>query len=185
MPRWIDDPTDSDDHPPFRIVRTPADKALVGIVTCTDVVGCRTHFVNNRTIPCEGEDTCPWDAEGHSWRWHGYVSAVLCTSLEHVLFEFTATASDTFKNYNLLHGTIRGCKFLAHRPSKRHNGRVVVACQPVDVQRVRLPDPPDIRAILCHVWNVQYDKAEYAGRVRFPFKEIGVLPSDNDGRNRP
>ena len=75
-------------------------------------------------------------------------------TLEHFLFEFTATATKTFENYQALHNSLRACHFKAARPSGRHNGRVVIHCKPGDEQRLRLPDPPDVQKILCHIWNV-------------------------------
>lgn len=184
MPQWIDDPRADDARFAFRILRTPPDKPVNAIITCVDLIGCNTHYAANRTIPCEGKDRCQACQDGLSFRWHGYVSAILTGTLEHVLFECTATAADTFRNYYMLHQTMRGCFFTARRPSGRHNGRVVIACKPVDEQRTRLPDPPDVRAILCHVWNVQYNKVHTDLRVRFPFKQADVQPSDDDGRNR-
>lgn len=185
MPKWSDKPPTAGDGITFRIVRTPAAKPLTAISTAPQVTGCCTHFVQNRTVPCEGEDYCDWCKQGHSWRWHGYLSAILTQTYEHILFEFTATASDVFRNYLRLHGSLRGCRFTAHRPSGRHNGRVVIACTPADEQRIRLPDPPDIARILCHIWNVQYQGVD---QVRIPNRlghQIGVPPSDGDGRNRP
>lgn len=185
MPQWTDRP-DPTAHPyALRIIRTPAEKPIVAVVTSLEIIGCRTHFVNNRTVPCEGQTHCHWCHQGHSWRWHGYLACILTESLEHALFEFTATASDTFRNYQLVHGDIRGCKFHAQRPCKRHNGRVVISTKSIDLQRWNLPDPPNVKAILCHIWNVQNTNAVDVGRVRQPFKEVTVTPSKADGRNRP
>lgn len=185
MPNWSEKPPEAKDGYPLRIVRTPPDKPLHAIATSTEVLGCCTHFVQNRTIPCEGTDVCKWCQEGHSWRWHGYLAAMITATLEHILFEFTAAASDTFRNYQTVHGTMRGCHFQAIRPSKRHNGRIVIACKPVDAQRCRIPEPPDVKAILCHIWNIQNANATTAKITRPPFRDVGVDPSNGDGRNRP
>lgn len=155
MPQWTTGPPNKPDGYTLRILRTPAEKPITAIVTTTDVLGCNTHYVNHRTQPCEGSETCPFCAEGHSWRWHGYLAAMLTDSLEHILFEFTATASLTFANYQQLHTTMRGCLFKATRPSRRSNGRVVIQARPADEQRTRLPEPPDVKAVLCHIWNIQ------------------------------
>lgn len=143
----------------MRILRTPSTKPIVAIATSTDVLGCITHFARNRTIPCEGAKDCPWCLEGHSWRWHGYLSAILTETLEHFLFEFTAAASSTFQQYQRLQNTMRGCYFKASRPSLKHNGRVVIACKPADEARLRLPEPPDVKKILCHIWNIPNTEA--------------------------
>lgn len=185
MPLWESTPPSAADGHPLRIIRTPSSKPISAVVTTPDSVGCRTHFLNNRTVPCEGPDKCESCHDGHSWRWHGYVAALNTATLEHFIFEFTAAASETFKNYYNLKGDLRGCWFTAHRPSGRHNGRIVISAKPSDPQRTHLPEPPDIRRILCHIWGVQYTKTREGARLRYPSKEITVDPSNGDRRERP
>ena len=183
MPRWTNEPPKEPTGFSLRILRTPAAKPLVGIVTSTDILGCNTHYVNHRTLPCEGSETCQFCAEGHSWRWHGYLAAMLTDSLEHILFEFTATASNTFSNYHQLHQNMRGCMFKANRPSGRTNGRVVIQCRPADTQRHRLPEPPDVKNILCHIWNIQNTLAT---EHLIPDRPGNILSIDKpNGRPKP
>lgn len=183
MPRWTTEPPKQTHGFSLRILRTPAAKPLVGIVTSCDVVGTNTHYVNHRTLPCEGDEHCKFCEDGHSWRWHGYLAAILLDSLEHVIFEFTATASETFSTYQKLHITMRGCLFKASRPSGRTNGRVVIQCKPADEQRHRLPDPPNLINILCHIWNVpntfasEHDLPDRLG------KQLSINPGN--GRRTP
>jgi len=180
MPIFTNNPPKIPDGFVFRIIRTPADKPFTAVVTCTDPIGCNTHFANNRTIPCEGFDACPLCQDGFSKRWHGYVSCLVPTTLEHCLFEFTAHAADSFTNYYELHGNLRACAFRAFRPSKRHNGRVIIHTSPADEAKIRLPDPPDIQRLLCHIWNVKY--TEPPKRMnRPPFKVVDV--HDGNGRD--
>lgn len=136
----------------------------------------------NRTVPCEGPANCKWHKEGFSWRWHGYLGCVVAATMEPAIFEFTAPCSDTFSNYALQYGNLRGCYFVASRPSGRPNGRVTIACRPADLQRVRLPEPFDVRRVLCHIWNVQY-QAESLPAGRGPALKSYVPASGNgDGR---
>jgi hypothetical protein len=160
MPRWTTEPPKEQAGFALRILRTPQAKPILAIVTSTDVLGCNTHYVHHRTLPCEGHETCEFCQEGHSWRWHGYLAAMLQDTLEHVIFEFTATASTTFANYQALHQNMRGCLFRSTRPSGKTNGRVVIHCRPADTQRTRLPEPPDVKKILCHIWNIPNSLAE-------------------------
>lgn len=182
MPVWTSEPPTDDHGQSLRIIRTPSEKALDAIITSPTAVGCATHFVHNRTQPCEGQEHCKWCGDGHSWRWHGYVSCVIIGSLEHVLFEYTSAASDTFTNYHLLHNTLRACHFRAHRPSKRHNGRVVIAATLHDVRRQPIPEPVNVRKILCHVWGIPYDKVKPLKRTRRYTDRIGVDPGNGDAR---
>lgn len=184
MPNWIDDPQDDAAAFAYRIIRTPPDKTLTAIVTALEVAGCNTHFGNNRTVPCEGLNACKWCDEGYSWRWHGYLSAMHVVTSEHFIFEFTAPASKTFKTYLSRCDNLRGCKFTAYRPSKRVNGRVVIACAPIDQTRTRIPEPPDVRAILCHIWGVKNTCCTSTHMTRPPFPQLNVAPSEGDGRNK-
>ncbi|MDD3530470.1 MAG: hypothetical protein PHS77_11390 [Gallionellaceae bacterium] len=185
MPNWQSTPPSGDTGQPLRIIRTPADRPFAAIITCTEPTGCCTHFVGNRTVPCEGVDVCPWCQDGHPWRWHGYVSCVSGATLEHVIFEFTATASDTFRTYAQSFGGLRGCHFQAHRPSKRHNGRVVIACKPADLGRITLPEPPNLKKLLCNLWGIQYTEADTHRLPNRIGAQIGVGPGNGDARNKP
>ena len=176
MPQWSDAPGPAPGPYAFRIVRTPATTPVDAIVTSANVHGTPTHFVSNRTIPCEGQPLCKLCEQGHSWRWHGYVSAILVRGLEHVIFEFTAQAAETFRTYLTTQPTLRGCHFLARRPCGRLNGRVIIQAKPEDLNRTRLPDPPDVRQVLCHIWGVQYTPDDAPTIDRPPFKRIRLRP---------
>jgi len=135
------------------LLRTPTKGKLHLIVTCQDMVGCWTHFFAGRTMPCTG-DGC--DACGHnaSSRWHAYVSAKDPATNEHVLFECTAPAAETFAVYRARHGSLRGCEFIAQRLAPRANARVCIRTKPCDLTHIDLPQSLDVRAALCHLWGV-------------------------------
>lgn len=183
MPQFTSTPPELADGYVFRIIRTPADRPFVAIVTCTDPVGSNTHFAQNRTVPCEGYDHCHLCQDGHSKRWHGYVSCIVPATLEHCLFEFTAHASDSFKNYHELHSGVRGCAFKAFRPSKRHNGRVIIHTAPGDERKIALPEPPNIQRLLCHIWNVKY--TEPPTRMQRPPFKVATPDNDNGRKDKP
>lgn len=182
MPQWSFDPPATPAGLSLRLCRTPAQAQLSGVITTPDLIGCATHFAKNRTVPCEGQDHCQWCADGHSWRWHGYIGVLISATLEHVILELTAAATDPLRNYLRYHQTLRACIIRAFRPSKRFNGRVTIECKAGDERRMRLPDPPDVPRILCHTWGVQHKNAVDLGLNRKPFKGIGILPDPTDAR---
>lgn len=147
------------------MIRTPANRPFVAIVSSDDLVGTNTHYYHNRTTPCEGTG-CPICAEGHSWRWHGYLSCVDQGTKEHVLFEFTAQASDAFRAYRDRYSTLRGCLFKATRHAQRYNGRVTIQTRPADLEGKDLPPGVNLTAMLCHIWNIPVPEAEITGRVK-------------------
>jgi len=182
MPKWSNTPPPEADHAAFRILRTPADQILEGIVTSNEVLGCPTHYWHNRTIPCEGEADCPACQAGHSWRWHGYLAFVLTPGHEHALFEFTAVASDTFASFHATYGSLRACRFTARRPSNRPNGRVVITCRRLDEHTLGLPQPPDVQRILCHIWGIPTEETDTSSLKRPPHRGLTVQGNGNGTR---
>lgn len=147
-------------HPPLdatryaiTLLRTPTKGKLHLIVTCPEMLGCWTHFFAGRTMPCTG-DGC--DACGHqaSSRWHAYLCALDPDTNEHVLFECTAPAAETFAVYRAKHGSLRGCEFLAQRITARANARVCIRTKPADLTKIDLPLTINLQAALCHLWGI-------------------------------
>jgi len=183
MPQWSPTPPPQDEGVPFRLVRVPADKPVIGVVTSLDVVGCATHFFNNRTVPCDGQGNCKSCQEGHSWRWHAYCSILVSATLEHVLLELTAAGSETLRNYAQTYSGTRGCLLSAWRPSKKPNGRVLVTCKPTDLLRVTLPEPPNVARLLCRIWNVRFDPDDVVTSQRPGAKAIVPAPGTHEPAN--
>lgn len=182
MPHFSFEAPDTTSGPRLHLRRTPTSGKLVAIVTCDRLVGCPTHWFGNRTIPCEAPN-CPACDKGHSWRWHGYLTAVNVKTNEHFLFEMTAQAAEPFTAYHEQHGTLRGCLFEADRLGHHHNGRVLIRCKPADLGQVHLPDPPDLVACLCHVWNVPTPEASTEGKLKK--NDRVVINRKPDGNNEP
>lgn len=162
MPQFSNEPPTGGDRQGIALIRTPANRPFVAIVTSEDLVGCATHYYRNRTTPCEGDD-CAICAEGLPWRWHGYLSCVDQHTNDHVMFEFTANASDAFRTYRNQYRTMRGCHFKATRQGNRYNGRVHIICKPADLAGKRLPPGANLPAMCCHIWNIPMDSAKVKG----------------------
>jgi len=154
MPIWTPSPDPGDAEHAHRILRTPADKPLKAIITSPDPTGTYTHYAAGRTTPCESPNHCENCEEGHGRRWHGYLGIMLISTLEHAIFEYTAPTAEVLAGYYRQHGTLRGCGITAQRPSRKPNGRVHIATQPVDLQKWLLPDPLDVHKLLSHIWGI-------------------------------
>ena len=147
---------------PLSLLRTPAYRAILAIVTSEDIVGCPTHYYKGRTSPCQSQ-SCPACADGISWRWHGYLAAWQPTQGLHFLFEMTAIAAEPFVEYRDAHGGLRGCLFEAKRLTPVPNGRLRIQCKPADLSKVRLPQAPDVIRCLIKIWGLSDVEVQVKG----------------------
>lgn len=154
MPTWQPQPPEPATTGAYRIIRTPADKPLNAISTSPQLIGTSTHYANHRTTPCASPARCQLCEAGHSTRWHGYLGVLLTASMEHAIMEITANAWPTLQSYQNQHDSLRGCGIIAKRPSGRANGRVVLKCIPVDLQKWHLPAAPYLIKLLNHIWGI-------------------------------
>ena len=158
----------------FRLIRTPAGHPLVGHIISDSLVGCRTHFNNQRTLPCESPN-CDCCESGIAWRWHGYVLLLLDATQEVVIFECTARSSESIAAYHQRHGTTRGAHMKASRVNGRNNGRVLIQCKPADLQKITLPPALPVEKLLCHIWNIPENQVSQSDqKPRPPFADTTV-----------
>lgn len=153
MPNFDSTPPTDLGRSGYRLIRTPAAHAIVGHIISDNLVGCRTHFVGQRTIPCESPNCDSCDT-GIAWRWHGYVLLVVDTTQEVVIFECTARSSQAIAAYFQRYATTRGAHLKAVRSPPKPNGRVLIQCKPADLEKVTLPKAPPVEKLLCHIWNL-------------------------------
>lgn len=146
------------------LIRTPADRPLVAVITSDDLVGCNTHYWGGRTVPCQ-RPVCKPCADGIPFRWHGYVGVFSPTTGKHALLELTAQACDPIAQYVLAHGTTRGAKIECSRHGRKQNGRVWTAISEAKSIPANLPDAPNIPAILAVIWNMPRAAMEPATRL--------------------
>jgi len=118
------------------------------------MVGTPTHYYRGRTIPCDNE-TCPACNDGIPWRWHGYVGLFGLSSHRQVLFEFTAKAAEPLTQFALAYGTLRGCQIKAARANTAPNSRVIITTHPADLEKIHIPEPPNLLEALSIIWNIE------------------------------
>lgn len=162
MPNFSNDPPDQAAAQTYRLVRTPPTAKFTAHVISDRLIGCYTHFVNNRTVPCESP-TCSACDSSITRRWHGYLLVQLDTTQETVIFEMTLKATTAFSSYHELHGTTRGCHFQAARLHGKPNGRVLIQTKTGDLSRVHLPPQIPIEKLLCHIWNMPPNQTSKRG----------------------
>ncbi len=191
MPKFDTTPPSDLGRSGYRLIRTPANSPLFAHVLSEQLVGCKTHFVGNRTIPCEAPD-CESCNSGVPWRWHGYLAIVIESTREIVIFETTARAAAAFTDYHQRYGTTRGCHLKAQRLNNRTNGRVLIQARPSDLAKINLPPAPNVEKLLCHIWNISEKQVTINERKpRPPHEDIKIdrtttettIPIDRAGQS--
>lgn len=147
------------------LMRCPANKPLTGIILSDDLLGTPTHFFHGRTIPCDDE-TCPACEEGVPWRWHVYLALWGVSSHRTILFETTAKAAEPLITYRKAYGTLRGCLLTAKRANTAANSRVIIQTSQADLQKMPIPDAPNVIAALSIIWNIEQPSISVGGRLR-------------------
>lgn len=181
MPRWTRVPPETPIIQTLPLRRTPPSKPMIGLITCRSFIGTYTHFYQGRTAPCEEED-CEICKQNQSARWHGYVSAITPKVHEHFLFEFTQGPAEVLFRYHQDHGSLRGALFQACRLSRRPNGRVHLQVTPQNLTGVKLPDPPDIKSILLHIWSANPVHDETESPLRIADHVAAALDRSDNGK---
>lgn len=144
------------------LVRCPPLKGISGIVLSEEIQGTNTHYYHGRTIPCDDEH-CPACDDGQPWRWHAYLALWGQSTHRTVLFEMTAKAAEPLKTYQKAYGTLRGCLLNAKRVRPTANSRVIIQTTQADLQKIQLPDPPDVIGALSIIWNIERPSISVAG----------------------
>lgn len=153
MPAWTNTPPSPAAPRSLTLLRCPAGKTLSLISTSSDLIGCATHYWAGRTQPCEAEH-CEPCTKGMPARWHGYLACLDPATRETYIFECTSAAAEKFLEYRNAYGTMRGMHFNARRAKNSANSRLLLQCTPADQARIRLPDEPDVAAILMMIWRL-------------------------------
>lgn len=164
MPAWSNELPKIKKHMGYDLVRTPQSTAIQAIITCDELLVCDTHFWGGRTVPCERKKqepdgsltagNCSACNEAVPFRTHVYVSVFDCKTHDHFIFECTAHAAKPLQEYRQANTTLRGCIMYAVRPKGIKNAKVVIQTNTANLQRVRLPQPPNLILALSTIWRL-------------------------------
>jgi len=165
MPTWTKQPPADPRGQGLPIIRTPAARELVAVVTSEQLIGTDTHFWGGHTVPCERPE-CDACNNGIAYRWHGYLTAYNPADQLHFIFEMTAQAAQGFAKYQELHNSLRCCQFTAWRWGRRKNGRVIIKLEHSAVPDHALPKAPDVAAVMAIIWRLPPKDVFVAGKLR-------------------
>lgn len=164
MPNWRSELPAAGVNQGWSLRRTPETGTIIAVCTSADLLVVDTHFWHGRTTPCErqcneagktiDDSACPACVAKQGFRAHAYVSCFDAKRQEHFLFECTALAAKAFADYIASTGTLRGCAFCARRPKGVKNSKVYIECNTANLNKLHLPNPPDLIACLSIIWRL-------------------------------
>jgi hypothetical protein len=150
---WSNRPPAPTEFAGIRLIRVPAGRELVAVITSTQLTGCYTHYVRRRTQPCLGQD-CPHCLDGLQPRWHGYLSARSVSSATHYVLELTALAAGPVADYYDRQKTLRGARLHAKRLGSKPNSPVTTNVVPHDSDLRTLPREVNMPKYLALLWSL-------------------------------
>lgn len=154
MPIWIDSPGDEYSRPRWQLLRCKPTGAIRGIILSEKHVGTLTHYWKGRTVPHE-TTLCEACAAGRAPRPYCYLAIETGAARERVILELTATGFAPIIQYLTEKGSLRGALIEAWRVVAKPNGRLHVTIKPGNAHIAHLPPAPDLRALLCRIWEIE------------------------------
>lgn len=157
---WQDKPDSVDSIPNFRLLRTPCDRKISGIIVSSEHVGAKIHYWKGRSKPCRGE-TCEACEAGQIPRWKGYILLYDPKLRTQVVFEFTERVYPQFQMFLQIHKTLRGGQMTAGRLNRKPNGPLLVTFDQYLYDQNHLPQESNLRDILSRIWEITPELLEY------------------------
>ena len=145
------------EDPRYTIVWPKPKWSVEGWILSRQVQQFNTHYIDvhgkGRTVPCIGrENGCQICGPFASLRWKGFLAIFNPSCTKPVISELTPYAFDHCRELNDLSYDLRGRWLKVTRLGNRPNGPVKATVS-VRSDVPELPDEPDIRFTLMHVWG--------------------------------
>lgn len=152
-PTWSQGPQKNGAETKLEIVRVPPAGLGGMIVLSKEPIGCKTHYIARRTVPCLGKN-CPACEVGATSRWYGWLHVTSTSLTRQSLLEYTAAASELVLQAYEQHGTLRGLQLTARRIPRRANGRIILEFKAGSIPERSLPPEANREAILSRMWEL-------------------------------
>lgn len=153
--RSSDMPDDLDLNSGWIIKRAPTSGVLRLAVYSEKWKGIRTHYINNRTIPClKDMRRCEGCQSKMDSRWKGYLLCANTANGQQTVLEFTPPAVIPLATHFAEYKTIRGCLIVVGRARDRSNGKVQIEIKETrSLAPNKWMDQP-IWPVLAKIWKI-------------------------------
>lgn len=157
---WTNAPPPDDGPNKYRLIRTPQNGKIEGIILSEKPRAVWTHYYGGRTTPCRGDD-CQACASEVPRRWHCYVMLWGPRSDAIVLFELTTSGAEPLYKHLQTEATLRGLGITTRRMNGKPNGPVHLTIMAASNAHLKLPKCPDEALALLRVWKLREDPTAY------------------------
>ncbi len=133
-------------------------KGLTAIILSQRVLGVYTHWVGQRSLPCnsrDGEHCLVDHRTAGRYRWQGWC-AVLPVAGTAPGFVSLTEAVVKANPYLRTAKTLRGATLHLWRSGENKESKMLCRVSAGDTVRNDLPIPPSTVEFLCRLWNIQY-----------------------------
>lgn len=156
MTTWTNRPDDRTHQLRYPLIRVLPGRQVSAIILDADLTGCYTHFWRGRTTPCHPPD-CEACEAGRKPRWYGYLTIWNPQATTRAILELTPPCIPAIEAHLRNNHTLRNARITARRASKRPNARLIVELDTTAYAGPEAPQPVDIQAELCRMWEIPLD----------------------------
>jgi len=157
MATWTRFPEETVIENSYDLRRTPPKQKVKGIFTSDSVESTAVHWFNGRTIQCGRPDDCTPCERLTPYKWMAYFGYVDLADDTHCIFEVTALKHAEIERCIADRNGVRGLQFQSYRPSGKLNGRISFTFKKTPKALDGLPDAPDVRNVMEHIWQPALD----------------------------
>lgn len=167
---WSDTPPTQTDLHSADLRRCPPGGMPPAIILVDWITGNELHWWNGRSFPHLAND-CPACAAKRARVWKGYLACLELKTRKIFILEITPNCTEPLAAYKLTFGSLRGAQIKLERSATKINGRVTATVTPAALGGLELPQPPDVRNILRHMWQTDHRAADDKPEVPRPVVE--------------
>lgn len=136
------------------ILRTPANRPLVGTCLSSDLLCCKVHYFRGRSTPClkgiADCDACSLTKARNKL----YIAAAKVGKFDRAIIEMTDAVEASWDEAFCLYRTLRGTIFELSRRPQRPNGQLFLRTKPRLDDLDCVPKPPSLEDMLLRMWEV-------------------------------
>jgi len=167
---WSDSPPTQTDMKSADLRRCPPGGLPPAIILCDWLTGNELHWWNGRSFPHLSND-CPACAAKRAKVWKGYIAALDVKTRKVFILEITPNCTEPLSAYKQTFGSLRGAQIKLDRSATKINGRVTATVTPANLGGLELPQPPDVRSILRHMWQTDHRPQDNPAQTPRPVTE--------------